>query len=142
IASGNTDVVPDEFRTIATLKLEDGEAVTFGRGTSENPLQAQGFIYGKFVDSAGNRISGNLRITVRTKSGNLVGYVTKKDLDEIDAGASNRSERVPFSIQRVNGSAKIADPYVLHLEMRADSAATFDYDGANSLKADGYHHER
>lgn len=74
------------FETVASLDIADGVGVLFGRGMSDNPLQAQGFTGLRLADDStpSNVARGAFRVAVRTAQGRRKYNAHEGDLDTED----------------------------------------------------------
>lgn len=134
--------------TVATLDVEDGLAEWFGRGASNNPLQAQGFIGVRLVnDTAAAQATGTYRIAVRNAQGRRLyniheGDLASEDLFDGAAGSGtekSRKDREPFpSASRVWET----EPRQITVDVDVNSDITVDFGEAETeLKAEGYQAE-
>lgn len=146
VATGNVDVVTSRYRTLATRALDSGEGLQFGRGSSERPDKAEGFADIEMVDDTnGNVQHGKYRLTLRTKSGQLVGIITSLDSSKTNIDRTDLPDGQPLPVQDVNGDRFAgggAKGYEVHLEMRASNtngSFTWDYDNSsNTVDIDGH----
>jgi hypothetical protein len=136
------------METIAELDVDDGIANWFGRGSSNNPLQAQGFIGLRLVaDAAASQATGSYRIAVRTAQGRRLyniheGDLASEDLFEGAAGSGSkkdRKNREPFP----NASREWqTEPRKITVDVDVDSDITVDFNEAETeLAAEGYRAE-
>ena len=146
-------VQEDDFRTVAKMDLRQGEDVALGRGNSENPLQAQGFLYfdarsANDADGDGNKdkLSGRVRFVVLNASNTVVGYIWRGRLDQLRTGEAdtNRRDRQPFPYQTIrSGAAEVyGDDYSIGMQIELDSGTDEFSLSASTLKADGYKGEK
>lgn len=72
------------YEQVAEMELVEGLGVMFGRGTQENPLQAQAFIGIAFSDGASppSYATGKYRIAVRTTQGRRLYNAHEGTLEE------------------------------------------------------------
>lgn len=150
-------LVSDEARTVAKIDVEQQTRYALGKGSSENPLQAEGFLYGEFYDDSGSSDSDGAQITnaeliaeVVTKGGNPpqgVGdnELFRMDLSQID-DASDRQEFKRRFIQKGRQAQYfVGYPYEIRFKiaMKGGDTATFNPDDTqNALEVDGRYQER
>jgi hypothetical protein len=134
--------------TVATLDIDDGLAEWFGRGTSNNPLQAQGFVGLRLVsDGAAAQAEGSYRIAVRNAQGRRLynlheGDLSSEDLFDGSPGSGtekSRKDREPFP----NASNQWeTDPRQITVDVDVNTDITVDFDESETaLKAEGYRAE-
>lgn len=135
-----TDLNASQFNTAYEMPVDKGVTESFGRGTAGNQTDAEGRVYADLQNASGNMITGKLRLAVRTKQGRLVSVINEFDLEEINVGADNRTDRYPFPIQRYQTSEGVkrwtAYPFVVTLEVKPDSDESLST-GDSTLKMDG-----
>lgn len=136
------------METIAELDVDDGVANWFGRGQSNNPLQAQGFAGIRLVNAtAAAQATGSYRIAVRTAQGRRLYNIHEGDLESEDlydgaAGSGtkkDRKNREPFP----NASREWqTEPRKITVDVDVDSDITVDFGEAETeLAAEGYRAE-
>jgi hypothetical protein len=136
------------FEKVATLDVDEGLAAWLGRGNSNNPLQAQGFVGVRLVsDGAAAQAEGSYRIAVRNAQGRRLyniheGDLSSEDLFDGAAGSGTekaRKDREPFP----NASQQWeTDPRQITVDVDVNSAITVDFDESETaLKAEGYQAE-
>jgi len=136
------------FEQLYRLDIEEGLGEFFGRGTEENPLQAQGFIGVRFVnDTAAAQAQGRYRFAVRNAQGRRLyniheGELASDDLFDGAAGSGtlkDRRDRQPFPVSQ---SAFETEPHVISLDVNVGSDITVDdAEGETRLSAEGYRAE-
>lgn len=134
-------VKSSQFTTVWQMPVDKGMTESFGRGVKANQTDAEGRLYAQVKDDADSELAGQLRLAIRTKQGRLVSVINEFDLDEVDVGASDRTKRYPFPIQRFSTSDGdvhrwVAYPYVVTLEVKPDADATVSTSNS-TLKLDG-----
>lgn len=150
-------LVSDEARTVAKIDVEQQTRYGLGLGNSENPLQAEGFLYGEFYDNSGSTDSDGAQITngeliaeVVTKGGNppqgvADNELARMDLTQID-DASDRKEFKRRMIQKGRQMQYwVGYPYEIRFKvvMKGGSTAVFNPDDTqNALEVDGRYQER
>lgn len=105
--ANEADLIEGQWQTAYFYDLGRGEARILGRGEDSTPDNAEGRIYVRFDDADGTQIlPAQVRFSVRTLQGELVRIIADYDLEELDAGLSDRSDRFPFPVQerQANGS--------------------------------------
>jgi hypothetical protein len=133
---------------VAELNIDEGLAEWLGRGQSNNPLQAQGFVGIRLVsDEAAAQADGTYRVTVRNAQGRRLynlheGDLASEDLYDGAPGSGtekDRKDREPFP----NASYQWeTDPRILSVDVDVDSDITVDFDeDETTLKAEGYRAE-
>lgn len=147
-SGGTLDLDPNDWNKVYTMDIEDGNGVLFGRGETENPLQAEGYLGATMCDADGNILTdGRYRITVRTASGALVDTLAEGDLAQIvsreaDGTAKEKSDRDEF---RRRGNEFTTKEYLVHFEVQPDAAETVADDPTGNeteILADGHRAER
>jgi hypothetical protein len=134
--SAATEVGDDEFSTVERFAVEKGEGVYVGKGTSENPLQAEGSAEGDIQDGGGSSITGKYRLVVLNSQNNIPngGVLTTGRLAELRTSRANSidGDITPYI------NKEILEPYKLGLQIRTASG-TATYDSSNStFEVDGY----
>ena len=129
----DTTVTEDNFRTVATDKLEREEGGAFGRGQFENPERAEAFKYLSIHDDADALIAGEYRIVVENAAGKVVAVIDRGRTDEVNQGDPTTEKRgeygVPFpyvAISGGKGEVLGGQGHRFALQVKADSGtATF-----------------
>jgi hypothetical protein len=134
--STSTAVGDDEFSTVERLDIDEGEGVYIGRGTSSNPLQAEGSIEGDLQNGGGTSLQGRYRLVVLNSQNNVVngGVLARGKLSEL---RQTRANSLDGDIQPFVNK-EVLEPYQVGLQVRL-SSGTDTYDSGNStFKADGF----
>jgi len=132
-ARTNLEVGPDEFTTVEELSVDKGESVTLGRGTSVNPLQAEGAYSGDIQDSGTGDIDGNFRVVVLNSQNKVIRRISQGTIDQLE---NTRANSLDGYIQPFSG-IEVAEPYKVGLQLRTNSG-TQTYSSSNSnLSLDG-----
>jgi hypothetical protein len=131
-----TQVGDTEFSTVEVFDIEEGEGVYVGRGTSSNPLQAEGSIEGNIKNGGNSDINGRYRLVVLNSQNNTVngGVLARGRISELRKTRSNSldGDIQPFVDKEVR------EPYQVGLQVRVDSG-TETYSSSNStLEIDGF----
>jgi len=150
VASGDTKSMTADgnFEVAYELDIDDGLGELFGRGTSSNPLQAEGFIGARFVsDTAAAQAQGKMRIAVRNAQGRRLYNLYEADLNTVDlfSGAAgsgtqkDRRDREPFPVTQ---AAFETEPHVITIDLDVTSDITIDdAEAETALLADGFRAE-
>jgi len=137
----DTSLNSNEYRWVAKhdFSSNSGEAWGLGRGDTEVPDEATGFVYHEIYNCAGNQITdGDMRAAVYTQGGRLVGTFYDIYLGEMDAGENTRTDRRPLEARTYTGEdgseyRYSADPRELRWEVKLNSGtATFDESNSNN----------
>jgi hypothetical protein len=139
-AASSTEVGDDEFSTTARFPVEEGESVLVGRGTSENPLQAEGNIEGDLQDSGGSSMNGQYRLVALNPQNNIAnnGVIARGTISEL---RETRPNSLDGDLQTFVDK-EIRDPFSLGLQVRLDSGtATYSQSNSN-LKIRGFRGEQ
>jgi len=136
------------YQTAFELDVDNGLGEMFGRGQSQNPLQAQGFAGLRFVsDSAAAQAEGQFRIAVRTAQGRRLYNVVEGDLGTYDlfngaAGSGtvkDRKNREP--LPQTSGQFE-TEPRVITLDLDVTRDITVvDAEAETRIAVDGYRAE-
>lgn len=134
--ASSTAVGDDEFATVERLDIDKGEGVYIGRGTSTNPLQAEGSLRGDIQNSGSSSLNGRYRLVVLNSQNNVVnnGVIARGKLSELRTTRANSldGDITPF----VN--KEVLEPYQIGLQIKLNSG-TDTYDSGNSsFSADGF----
>lgn len=127
--SDTKEAPAQEWTTLYSIDIEQGQAVMLGRGASEAPNYAEGFAGIRLVnDTAAAVARGDFRLTVRTAQGRLVRTLVEGDLEEYDiydasGNLKDRAARRPFSRK---SNVLETHEYEVHLEVRPTSTITVD----------------
>lgn len=137
------------FTKVFRLDVQKGRGMIFGRGQSENPLTAQGFIAANLHDNTATtavQILGDYKITVRPDGdpGTVVDVIDQGDLENIDSRDASgnlldRRDRVPFALR--NARRAVTHEYSVYFEVQPESAATIDTapdSGQTEIYIDGH----
>lgn len=137
-----TDVRASGWTVTHELAPEEGQAYSLGRGRDATQTDAVGRLYADIQNSTPADIDCSVRFTVRTLQDRLVTVINEYDGEELRTGASNRTDRYPFPIQRFQASGKtnryVARGFKLCIEIRSDSGTATVSTSDSTLKADGY----
>lgn len=131
-----TQAGDDEFTLVERLDVEEGEGVYVGRGTSTNPLQAEGSIDGDIQNESGNPIDGRYMIAVVNSQNNRVenGTIKRGRIDELRQTRPNSLDGDLTAFVDV----EVKEPYQVGLFIRTNSG-TEDYSSAkSSIQIDGF----
>lgn len=135
-------------QTVAELDIADGTAEWVGRGRSNNPLQAQGFVGIRLVnDTAAGKLSGSYRISVRTAQGRRLynlheGDLESEDLFDGSAGSGTKLSRKDREPLPSASNQWETQPRILSVDVVPDSDFTVDFgESETQLRADGYRAE-
>jgi hypothetical protein len=130
------------------LDISDGIGEAFGRGASENPLQAQGFAGIRFVnDTAAAKAEGSFRIAVRTANGRRLYNLVEGDLETFDlfdgaAGSGTEKDRKNREPLAQRSSNFETEPRKLTLDLDVETDITVDdAESETRMKMDGYQAE-
>jgi hypothetical protein len=137
--ASSTEVGDDSFSDVERFDIEEGEGVYVGRGTSENPLQAEGSIRGDLQDSGGTSLYGRYRLVVVNSQNNVVngGVLARGRLSEL---RTTRANSIDGDIQ-LFVNKEVMEPYKVALQIRL-SSGTATYSSSNSsLSIDGFRGE-
>ena len=134
--ASSTAVGDDEFSTVERLDIDKGEGVYIGKGSSTNPLQAEGSIQGDIQNTGGTSLDGRYRLVVLNSQNNVVngGVIARGKLSELRKTRSNSldGDITPFV------DIEVLEPYQIGLQVKLDSG-TDTYDSGNStFEADGF----
>lgn len=113
---------------------QEGQADIYGRGQSENPLQAQGYLGLRLVnDTAAAQATGKVRIAQRTPTGEIAaqGVLYEDDLSTVDlfdgaAGAGTLKDRKDRQAFPQAHRAAIASPYQITIDVKPKADITID----------------
>lgn len=146
--ANQAELVEGQWNIVYEHVVKKGEAWLFGRGRTENPNEAEGFVYGRFDDATGSQINnGRWRIGVRTLSDAPIEALhpaTSFDVTETDSGRSDRASRREFAIAtwRDGEPNFIGRDHKITIEVRPGVGSGFsevdDTDGDTELLAEGY----
>jgi len=128
-----SQVGPDEFVTVEEIDVEQGESVTLGKGTSQNPLQAEGAASGDIQDDGTDDIDGNYRFVVLNSQNKVIQRIDQGTINELEKTRANSIDGsiLPFT------DVEVAEPYKIGFQLRTNSG-TATYSSANSsLDVDG-----
>lgn len=158
VDSDTVQLVSDEARTVAKIDLERQTRVGIGKGSSENPLQAEGFIYGEFYDndgssdSDGNQITnGELIAEVVTKGGNRPEGVKDNelfrfDLSQVDDSSDRQELKRRFIRAGKRAQYWVGYPYEVRFKIVMKGSSTTEVhnpdDTQNALEVDGRYQEK
>lgn len=153
VSADTVQLVDYEARTVAKIDPEKGQRFALGKGETENPIQAEGFLYGVFYDNSGSTDSDGSQITqgeliaeVTTQSGKEPQELRDNELASVDlAEIDDSSDMREFARKAADGMSKVAYPYEIRfkIEMEDSVTATFNPDDTqNDLKVDGLFQER
>lgn len=131
-----TEVGDESFKQVERLTVETFEGIYVGRGTSTNPLQAEGSIRGDIQNGGGSSINGRYKLAVVNSQNNQVqgGVLARGRLSELRTTRPNSldGDIQPFVDKEVREDYKIA------LLIQVDSG-TETYDSSNStFEFDGF----
>jgi hypothetical protein len=151
-------LVSGEARTIAKIPAEQQTRAGLGLGDSENPLQAEGFLYGEFYDNDGSTDSDGNQITnavliaeVTTKGGNRPeklkdNELFRYDLSQIDDPSDRKEFKHKFAkTVRNNKQYWVGYPYEIRFKVEMKSGQTEVHnpdDTQNALEVDGRYQEK
>lgn len=150
--SASVETNSEDWTTVARQDLGQGEAAAFGRGETTNPLSAEGFIYfdakaasDSDGDGVNDDLQGHLRIVAMNPNNEVVGEISRHNLDNVRSGsasASDRQDRQPYSRKRVkDGKAEVGWPYKIGYQIRVTDSYSNDTTfslSASTLRVDGY----
>jgi len=157
VDSNTVQLVSGEARTVAKFDPEQQTAGGLGIGESENPLQAEGFLYGEFYDNSGSSDSDGSQITnaeliaeVTTKAGNRPEGLKDNELARVDLSEiGDSSDRKEFKRRVIRKGRKasywVAYPYEIRfkLQMKGGTTAVHNPDDTqNALEVDGRYREK
>jgi len=146
-ASGTSKAVTADgrYQSVYELDIEDGIGEMFGRGSSSNPLQAEGFVGMRFVDSgASNQAQGKVRLAVRNAQGRRLYNLYEADLsttDLFDSGGNvkDRRDREPLPLTQ---GAFETEPHIISIDLDVTADITVDNtDSETAMQADGFRAE-
>lgn len=150
-------LVSDEARTVAKIPAEQQTRTGLGLGDSENPLQAEGFLYGEFYDDSGSSDSDGSKITngkliaeAVTKGGNRPEKVQDNELFRVDLSQiDDASDRKEFKRKFIRAKNQmrywVGYPYEIRFKIEMKGGATVVHnpdDTQNALEVDGRYQEK
>jgi len=135
----STEVGDDEYATVERLEIEKGEGAYIGKGSSSNPLQAEGSIEGDPQNDTPADLDGRYRLVVLNSQNNVVdgGILAQGKISALrrDRANSIDGDITPF----VN--KEVLEPYKIGFQLKLDSG-TDTYSSADStLEVDGFQGE-
>ena len=153
VSANSVQLVDYEPRTIAKIDPEKGQRFAIGKGYTENPIQAEGFLYGIFHDDSGSDDTDGAQITngqliaeVTTQSGKQPNMMSNNELASVDLKEiDDSSDMREFARRVASGRDKVAYPFEIRFKIRMEDGqtATFNPDDTqNDLKLDGLFQER
>jgi len=151
VEMSNTDITEDTYRTVAEMDLRRGEGAAIGRGDTEIPEYAEGFIFADVRsandgDGDGNKdaIVGRGKIVVLNANNTVVDTIWSGRLDELRTGEQdkNRRDRKPLQYQTPGEKAAgevYGEEYSIGLQVKPDSGTDKFSLAASSWKIEGYY---
>lgn len=145
-SSNEMSLDQNQWNQVFEYNIEKGEGILLGRGTTNNPQQAEGHLAMRFMDNTATtavQITGRWRFTIRASgSGRLIDVLREGDLAEYDSRDDSdnlleNQDRKPFP---VTDSAFETHEYDVWLELQPDADDTIDTSpdsGNTELFADG-----
>ena len=143
------------WNRVFVKEIEEGTGAIHGRGDTENPLQAEGYIGATLMnsdpdaDGDAQPIQGKYRIVVRTKASDTrVDTIIRGALGEVDlydhtnGERKDRSDLQEFKQREQEATTK---EYYYAFEVQPKTAETVDLapaDGVTDIHAEGYVAER
>lgn len=147
---GSGQVHSDGFSLAATRRLENFEGVAFGRGQSQNPDRAEGFLYFDAYDDSTTpvQLNGRYEIVILNAADEKLATVKRGRLSEARngdpqqlGGSDSRGDYgVPFPYQRLrSGKGEvISDDYKIGVRINLDSGTDTFSPSNSDLLAEGY----
>ena len=135
-AATATQIGDDEFQTVERLPVEEGEGVYVGKGSSSNPLQAEGSAKGEMQDDGDAQMEGKYRLVVLNSQNNIPngGIITTGRISELRTDRANSVDGDITTFQDI----EVREPYKLGLQLKTKSG-TATYSSANStFEVDGF----
>jgi hypothetical protein len=136
--------VDDDFRTVATWTLDEGEGAAFGIGNSRNPDRAEGYLYFDPQTSTPSDINGRCRFVVLNAANDVVGTISRHRIEQLrsgDATASGRKNRTPYPYQNINadgGEVVGGNGYKIGIQIKTASGSSTFSKSDSTLIAEGY----
>jgi hypothetical protein len=147
---GSGQVHDDGFSLAATRALDRPEGFAFGRGNSENPDRAEGYLYFDAQNGTPAALSGKYEIVILNAADEVLATVDRGRLEEVRqgdpqqlGGTDTRGDYgVPFKYKRLRrGKGEVmGDDYKLGIRIElANGSGTDSFSVADSdLIAEGY----
>ncbi len=136
----STEVGDDEYATVERLEIEKGEGAYIGKGSSSNPLQAEGSIEGDPQNDTPADLDGRYRLVVLNSQNNVVdGGILAQG--KISALRRSRANSIDGDITPVRQQRRCSSPTRSGFQLKLDSG-TDTYSSADStLEIDGFQGE-
>ena len=141
-------VADGNYESVYELDIDDGLGEMFGRGSSSNPLQAEGFIGVRFVDDgAAAQAAGKMRLAVRNAQGRRLYNLYEADLGTTDlfsgaAGSGTPKDRRDREPLPVTQGAFETEPHIISVDLDVTADITVDdSEDETAMQADGFRAE-
>jgi len=134
----------DGFSLVAKRALASWEGIAFGRGESENPDRAEGYLYFDAVDDGSTDMTGQYELVVLNGADEKLATIARGPIDEAREGDPSTDPRgdwgIPFpyvALRRGRGEV-MGDDYKIGVRVNLDSGTGTFSPSNSTLRAEGY----